>query len=213
MKTEIISVTSRGQGMDEALAMTEKLGAESGLERKQNLRLRLLAEELFGMLRGIAGDVEADYWLEKTDRNFALHLKSNVVMTREMREQLIAVSTSGENAAARGFMGKLREMIAVALLPDESGRSGLTGLSLGFAGLSMGFASMADPSSVTQLRTDVFRWSMLEYKKKVDSSRSENTEAEAAWDELERSIVASIADEVSVCVVNSDVEIIISKAF
>lgn len=129
MKTETIHVTSLGLGMDEALAVTEKTGLASGLEKKQILRLRLLAEELIGMLRGIAGDVEADYWLERNGRAYALHLRSDVTMTREMHEQLIAVSTSGENAAAKGFMGKIREMIAVALLPRESGSSLLSGLS------------------------------------------------------------------------------------
>ena len=46
MKTETIHVTSLGLGMDEALAVTEKTGLASGLEKKQILRLRLLAEEL-----------------------------------------------------------------------------------------------------------------------------------------------------------------------
>ena len=51
MKTEQIVVTSKGLGIEEALTLTEKLGNEVGLERKPMLHLRLLAEELFGMLR------------------------------------------------------------------------------------------------------------------------------------------------------------------
>ena len=200
MKTEIFTVTSQGQGMNEALAVTERMGMEAGLERKQILRLRLLSEELFGLLRGIAGEVEADYWLERTDRQFALHLKSEVTLTRDMHEQLVAVSTSGENAAAKGFMGKIREMIAVSLLPKDSGTSILSGLSLGLM-------SMAAPSANT------YRWSMKKYKEAVESERKGNMEAEEAWDELERSIVASIADEVSVCVTGSCAEITIFKAF
>lgn len=191
---------SLGLGMDEALAVTEKTGLASGLEKKQILRLRLLAEELIGMLRGIAGDVEADYWLERNGRAFAFHLRSDVTMTREMHEQLIAVSTSGENAAAKGFMGKIREMIAVALLPRESGSSLLSGLSLGLM-------SIAAPSA------DTFRWSMKQYREAMDGEPAGSADAEAARDELERSIVASIADEVSVCVEGSCAEISITKAF
>ena len=91
METEIMRITSQGLGMKEALAATEKAGLDAELERKEILRLRLLAEELFGMLRGIAGDVEADYRLERKDREFILHLASDVTMTKEMREQLLDV--------------------------------------------------------------------------------------------------------------------------
>ena len=193
-------VTSRGEGIQEALAATEKLGVDSGLSIKENLRLRLLAEELFGMVRSIVGDMEARYWVEHEGKSFVLHLGSEVELTQETRRQLIAVSTQGENAAAKGFMGKIREMIAVALLPRESGASLLSGLSLGLM-------SMASPSANT------YRWSMSQYKEAVNSERARNAEAEAAWDELERSIVASIADEVSVLVAGSSTEIIIFKTF
>ncbi len=60
MKTPEILVSSFGAGMAEALEATEKLGADSGLGRKEILRLRLLAEELIGMMRGIAGNIEAN---------------------------------------------------------------------------------------------------------------------------------------------------------
>ena len=207
MTTDSIRITSQGLGRKEALAATEKAGLDSGLERKQILRLRLLAEELVGMLRGVAGDMEADYWLEQKDREFILHLGADITMTREMREQLLAVSTSGENANAKGFMGKIREMIAAALLPRES-RPLLTGLSLGL----MSMASNSSPSA-QQAAAEAFRWSMKQYKDTVSSELSESEAAKAAWDELEKSIVASVADEVSVCVTGSHAEISIFKSF
>ena len=42
---------------------------------------------------------------------------------------------------------------------------------------------------------------------------SRGGESKEAWDELEKSIVANLADEVSVNTVSSTVEITISKAF
>ena len=184
--------------------MTEKLGSENALERKQVLHLRLLAEELFGTLRSIAGEVEGEYWIEREGKSYTLHLRSDVELTRETREALIAVSSSGGNAAVKGFTGKIREMIAVALLPKDSGVSLLSGLSLGLM-------SMAGPSA--QGSSDSLRWSMKQYKTAVDSKRSGSADAEETWDELEKSIVASIADEVSVCVKGSDVEISIYNSF
>ena len=205
MKSEIVKVTSSGAGMPESLEMTEKAGDVAGLEKKEKLRLRLLAEELVGVMRGIAGDVEADYCLSQEGKAFTLNLCADVTMTRDMREQLIAVSTSGENsAAAKGFMGKIKEMIAVALLPDEFGNSILSGLALGF---------MSMESTGYQTGGETRIWTLHEYKKAVGESREGNAQAEEAWDELEKSIVASIADDVKVSVKGGHVEIAISKAF
>lgn len=200
-------VTSRGEGIREALAATEKLGVDSGLSIKENLRLRLLAEELFGMVRSIVGDIHARYWIENEGKSFVLHLGSEVELTQETRKQLIAVSTQGENAAAKGFMGKLRDMIAAALLPRES-RPLLSGLSMGL----MSMASSSGPSA-QQATANAFRWSMKQYKDTVSTKLSESEEARDAWDELEKSIVASIADDVGVRVVGQTVEVTISKAF
>ena len=100
MKTARIKVTTRGEGMEEALAATEKLGTDSGLAHKEQLRLRLLAEELIGLMRGIAGSVEACYQAEQEERRFRLCLSADVTLDKEMRKQLLAASSSGKNAAA-----------------------------------------------------------------------------------------------------------------
>ena len=48
MKTVVIKVNSSGTGMQDALDLSENLAADVGLSRSENLRLRLLAEELCG---------------------------------------------------------------------------------------------------------------------------------------------------------------------
>ena len=79
------------------------------------LHLRLLTEEMMGMMRSIAGDVEGKYWIEDEKDVFQLHLKVNTSMTEEKREKLIAASTSGQNEASKGFLGKLREIYEAAM--------------------------------------------------------------------------------------------------
>ncbi len=202
MKTAQSTVTSLGAGMEEALRATERLGESSGLSRKANLRLRLLSEELLGMMRSIMGEVSAQYWAEQDARRYDIHLDAEVTLNQEMRRQLIAVSSRGENAAARGFMGKLRDMIAVALLPKEAGPSML----------SLGLMSLGSPGGYRSV-TDSFDWSMTAYRSELEGSRERDGEAADAWDELEKSIVANLADEVSVNIVGSAVEIVITKAF
>ena len=116
MRSTVVTITGEGKGLREAFAMTEALGKECGLEKKSGLHLRLLSEELFGLLRGIAGKVEAAYWIENEGKHIELHMKSDVKLTPEMRAQFLSASSSGTNAAAKGVMGKIRIMIAGILL-------------------------------------------------------------------------------------------------
>ena len=196
MKTEKISINNRELGMAIALGMTEKLGAQQGLERKQILHLRLLAEELFSMLRSLTGEVDAEYWLEYEGKRFDIHMKSDVRLTDELRQQFLSASTSGENAAAKGVMGKLRVMIAEALVAKPS-----------VPAFSLGLVSAASPTAQVA-GANAYQWSMEKYKAEVKKRQDEES-----WDELEKSIVANIADEVSVRIIGANVEIIVSKAF
>ena len=203
MKTENITISSRGQGIEEALAMTESLGTESGLAEEEKLHLRLLAEELLGMLRSVAGEVSADYWIIQEEKKFELHMQSEVILTDEMREQLISASTSGENAAGKGIMGKIRLMIEDVFL-SRSMEAVIT------SGLAMSLMSSASATGQSS-GADAYLWSLNQYKKEVEAKRMKD-EGEA-WDELEKSIIAKIADEVTVWIMGSSVEIIVYKAF
>lgn len=201
MKTKKIFVNSKELGMKDALAMTEGLGMEQELEVKQLRRLILLAEELFGMLRSISGVLEADYWVEYEGKSFEIHLKSNVELNDDLRKAFLAVSSSGENSAAKGFMGRLKVLIAEALFANGDQSSPML-----LSGLSMGLMSMASPTAGG--RSMSYMWSL----RKFEDESKKDTENET-WDELEKSIVANIADDVSVKIVGTSVEIIVSKAF
>ena len=201
MKTSLMTVKSSGGGMSEALAVTENIGTEMGLDKKSVLRTRLLAEELFGMLRGIAGDVEATYWLEAEDKQIEMHMKADVKMTDDMKEQFLAASSSGKNYAAKGFMGKLKVMIADVLLSMKE-----------MAPYSMVKTVSYDPTGGVGGET-VSVWSMMAYKDEVRKQMTASKEARDAWDELEKSIVANIADDVKVKIVGKNVEIIVYKTF
>ncbi|MBQ7171216.1 MAG: hypothetical protein IJR89_02945 [Clostridia bacterium] len=208
MRAAEITVTGQGKGMQEALEETERLGLIGGLAPKEVLRLRLLAEELFGMARGIVGEEEARYRIEADGKRFELRLNVEMRMTQERKKQLLSVSSQGRNAASTGFMGKLKDAIATALLPKESGLSFLSGFSMG----CMSMAGAGGPEAQAAF-ADAFYWSMNQYKQAVDETRADNSESKEAWDELEKSIVANIADEVTVLVRGSRAEITIQKAF
>ena len=100
MRTEQTMTVLTDKSVEDAFAATEHLGLYYGLEKKQVLHLRLLAEELFGLKLGIEGNTKAEYKITGEDKNFELRLKTEVDMTDEMREKFIAASSSGKNAAA-----------------------------------------------------------------------------------------------------------------
>lgn len=205
METKRIQISGLENGLTEALSLTEQIGESCGLTHKENIRLRLLAEELTGIFRGITGKLNAEYWMSYEGKKFELHLSADVILNQEMRRQFLDISSSGKNAAAKGFMGKLREVIAVALLPESDTVSLLRDINAGMistGGVSVGMAM-----------SDAYLWSMTQYKSFMDQESSEEKKKTLGWDELEKSIVANIADEVSVSVKGSNVEIVIEKEF
>ncbi|MBQ9543941.1 MAG: hypothetical protein IJV00_02295 [Clostridia bacterium] len=200
MKTETTVVTTKGVGLNEALAAAEKAGTDAGLDKKSALHLRLLSEELFGILRGIAGDFSASCWTEYENKNFELHMKADVEMSDEMREQFLNASSSGKNSAAVGFMGKIKVFIADTLLSAKQ--------ALPYAMMN---AASAYPSGNAGECVSI--WTMAAYKEELQKHIKDQDEAHAAWDELEKSIVANIADDVKVKIIGSNVEIIVIKTF
>ena len=199
MKSAIITVTSSGQGIEEALSMTERFGKELGLAGKPVLHLRLLAEELFGMLRSIAGSVEASYWLDADGKKAELHMNSDVEMSLEMREKFLSASSSGRNDAAKGLMGRIRDMIGEMLLTAQD--------SAPYSMYNSNYLYSADDPFGDYV------WSMSYYVEELQKKMETAKEAQEAWDELEKSIVASIADDIKVRIKGRNVEIILIKAF
>ena len=91
----------------------------NALGREDSLRLQLFTEEMLNMIRTVAGDVKASFWIEREGSRYDLLLTANTVMNRRKRELLIASATSGENDASKGFLGRLRNAFEQAMVSDE----------------------------------------------------------------------------------------------
>lgn len=202
MKTEIISVYASGDGRDKALELTEKTGAFCGLDHQSSLRLRLLSEELIELIRPFTDKIHGEFWLEAEDNEVQIHLKTDIPMDLQTRNELLAVSSSGKNSAAKGLMGKIREMIASVTLPDDPETKEMT---------DQAFSLISIGSQMGAHYDGAYSWSMTAYMNQVNSI--DNDDGKEAQDELERSIVANLADEVTVSIVGSEVEVIIFKSY
>lgn len=205
METNHIFVNGEESRIRLALEETEHFAEYQNLAEKDALRLRLLTEELLGMIRGMAGEYKAMFWIEGGKTSCHLHLQAKVDMTGELRSELIAASTNKKNAAAVGFGGKLRNLIETGLqsLDDSSRLSTEAGSPVAFYSLGM------DPSVATMATVD---WSLARYKKMVGEEGLEE-ESAVAWDELEKSVLAKLADDIRVGIKKSQVDIVVDKNF
>ena len=205
MKTDVIEISPAGEGMAEALRQTEKAAAYRDLSSKESLRLRLLSEEMMGMLRTIVGGGRSRFWIESEDRRFTLHLTADVQMNADMREELLKTSTSGRNAAVQGFMSRIRDIFTRLSEPDSSS---ISPTEYGFSYVDV--TSFDDASLGVTTHGLMYGWSMNAYKNAIREHREEEPDK---WDELEKSITARLADEIKIFIRGSAVELVIEKAF
>ena len=192
MRTDVITVSSNGKQMSAALEQVEKMASFKGLSSKGTLQLRLLTEEMMGMMRSITGEKEGQFWIEDEDGVYQLHLRMNTIMDPAKREQLLGASTSGKNEAARGLMGRLRDVF-------EQGDN---------LGALPYFMSEADDPTAATMR---WEWSMNAYQNTLQDYMEKDQRAREAWDELEKSVVTHVADEIKVFIRGGQTEMTIIK--
>ncbi len=197
MKTNEIYVSNQGAGREEALNETEKYADYQGLDHKAKMHIRILAEEMLGMVAAIAGNFYAYYWIEDDSEGYHLHLEARVEMNATKRDALIDASTSKRNSSARGVMGKLRDVFQnywmgykeTIIYPSNN-----------YDYMSYG---IIDPG----IYSSPAIWSLSQYQTVVRKDEG----ASETWDELEKSIIANIADDVTVGIKGDNVEMVITK--
>ncbi len=205
MKTDVIEITANGTGFTRVLEETERAAAYRGLEPKQALRLRLLAEEMTGMLKTLVGDERFRYWIESEGRAFSLHLETQTIVTRALREALLKASPSGKNAAAKGFMGRLREILTT--MSESYVPAAVAEMGYGYSYVDViDFDESMDMSPNAML----YGWSLRAYRDAVTENKEKEPEK---WDELEKSITAKLADDVKIFIRRNNVEMVIEKTF
>ena len=201
MKSDVIHVKNSGAGFNEALEQAELVAKFKNLPAKSALHLRLLTEEMMGMMHALTGQKEADFWIEDKGDVYSLHLSVETLMTAEKRRQLLAASKSGSNTKAKGFTGKLRDLFERVMEPENEDVDAdmLNGMNCAYA--SAYFSAMS--TAVAGL------WSLHSSKAAAENDSA----AKEQWDELEKSVVARLADDVQIGIAGSNVEMIIIKKF
>ncbi len=143
--------------------------------------------------------------MENEGNEYSLHARlhaDNIDM--QTKESIITLSSTGENIAAKGIMGKIRSVAENILL------NGAESADISYQyGCNMGYIQTVKstaPSAVAD--THVCAWTLNRYKTEAKEKKDE-----FACEELERSIVANLADDIIVGVRGKNVEITVKKAF
>lgn len=204
MKSNECVLHRNQKDIENVLNEVEKAAEYNGLTRKETIQLRLLAEEMIGMQKGILGFVEGSFYLENRDRVYNLCLHSDVLVEDWTKEKFVELSTNKQNAAYSGFMGKIR-MTIDNMLNGTPGDIYMSGYDYNYMGDPLIFSSCFK-MPVRGEESYEQTWTLSQYREQAKGNEDQ-------WDELEKSIVASIADEVIVGARTNYVDIIVVKKF
>ena len=197
MKSNVCKIENGTKDLAAILKESEKVAVYNELTHKETLQLRLLCEEIDGMLPNIIDNFNGELWIEFEERVCRVNISlSFEEFTAEKKSELVAIAKNKKNAAAVGIVGKIRSAIENAFLDDT--------VALGFkAAESAYFCEHGAPYHIDYS----YVWDLEQYRSTVKDAKSE------AWDELEKSVIASVADDVIVGVKGKRADIIIVKKF
>lgn len=194
MKSLVCNLDSES-ATETALKEAEAFANLCGLSEKNSLHLRLLAEELLGMATGVLELHDGSFSIEAEKMKFRLCLTARAAVGEQAKSRLLEASSTGENALHKGISGKIRQALDFLLVSPPSGVVIPIGMHGGMYGGIL-------PSSASM------EWSLECYRQSVALEKKAQS-----WDELEKSILGKLADDVRIGVQSDRVEITIDKTF
>lgn len=197
MKSNVCRINKGTKDLAAILKESEKVAVYNELSHKQTLQLRLICEEIDGMLPKIIDDFDGDFWIEfeKGVCKVIASIKF-AEFSIEKKEELIKIAKNSKNAAAVGITGKIRSFVEDMLLDDVN-----------IPSYSIYSESMCIATSFGEDMNYPYMWTLENYKNNTKKEKEE------AWDELEKSVIASVADDIVVGVKGKRADIIITKKF
>ena len=199
-------VNSDAGRMAAARYATENFAWQIKLDKRDTLRLDLLVEETLGMVKATLEDFYGQIWFTADGKACEIHFEATADMDADRKDRLLDLSSTGKNAAAKGFMAKLGEVISGAM-------HGFGRTMDAYGQESMKYGIVHTPSPMSGNADMMTIWTLQTYRDDLNQASGSGSAAEEALDELEKSIVAKIADDVVVGVKGDRINLVIKKSF
>ena len=198
MRSNVCKIENGTKDLAVILRESEKVAVYNELTHKQTLQLRLICEEVDGMLPNIVDSFNGDFWIDFENGvckvNVSIRLSD---FNSGKKEKLVGIARNKKNAAAVGIVGKIRSAVENIFFDEDA--------MLGFEMSAENYYFATEYHDYTDYS---YLWSLEQYRSTV--KKEERAEA---WDELEKSVIASVADDVIVGVKGKQANIIIVKKF
>ena len=199
MKSNVCRIDKGKADLVAILKESEKVAVYNDLSPKQAMQLRLICEEMDGMLPHIVGKFNGNFWIEFIDGVCKVNASIKISdLNSGRKKNMIGISSDGKNASATGIIGSIRNAIENFFLNEDAYMSS-------FASSSHSIHSSTQYSEYTGYS---YKWSLEDYKGSVKKK-----EEQVAWDELEKSVIASLADDVTVGIKGNRAQIVVVKKF
>ena len=196
MVSNICKIENGTADLKAILQESERVGNYNGLTQKETLQLRLICEEIDGMLPNVIGEFNGDFWIEFEDDVCKVNACIDIPeLNTTKKEELISLAKNKKNAAAVGIVGKIRNVIENLFLTEQAT---IVYDSDNSFYMTKGYHNQIDFSCI---------WSLNNYKTTCEKAD------EDGWDELEKSIIANLADDVIVGVKGKKANIVVVKKF
>ena len=204
MRSNICKIENGTKDLDAILKESQKVAEYNELTHKQTLQLRLICEEIDGMLPNIIENFSGDFWIDFEDGLCKVNVSIKLdELTAEKKEELVAIAKNRKNSAAIGIVGKIRSALEDVFLLDYS--------------FGRGDMSLESRYFVTECYNSMDIYSGMDYPYiwSLDKYRSSVNKEEKAeeWDELEKSMIAAVADDIIVGVKGKRADIIVVNKF
>ncbi|WP_034446380.1 hypothetical protein [Butyrivibrio sp. AE2032] len=190
---------------DKIYAKADELIADLGLTPKDAVHMKLLFEETVGMLKALTADYHAAIWFEKYKHECCIRVTGKTEMSQDKKEGLLDMASQKGNTLVKGFMDKVADVIENGLLNYNN----VMKLQQEYGGGTVNYGTMGMYNGIEGMADAGIMWSLYEYKDALKDAKDDQEHAQAAWDELEKSIVASLAKDVLVGVKGNRLDITI----
>ncbi|MCR4907918.1 MAG: AMP-binding protein [Lachnospiraceae bacterium] len=188
----------KGKSAEQAIELAERYSGSTGLEPKDRLHLRLIAEETAEIIENLPDNREGTLSIEGDGSGCAVRLML-------MQASRISASETEEDRAPEGIMSKIGRILGLSYETIEKGATGLADIGL----------RKAAPKDFEEMGLDftgaAYVWTEEAYNR---ASFDRLIEDDAAnWIEISHSIIANLSDDIRVFVFEDHSELTIHVPF